>query len=302
MRSLAPRGSLFSSSVVPREQTRSAMLTANFALCPTTTRRRRLAPSPASASASASASAPAGPSGRHHHRRHIASLDAINNTTKWTVSAATACVLLRNSADPSTRFAVIGSVAAAFLTKVLKRLVNEARPHSARKRDPGMPSSHAQSLAFLSTSAARAILVSNSKRGGGEAIVSLLPPPVATAALVLAAAVLLATLRVVLGYHTWPQVVAGGVLGCLLALGWAELGARVVVPLCCSSARDGAVASAALACATGLAVAVFAFVTVRIWWKEGNGKLVEGGEREAGGEGLSDKSTERGRREREREG
>jgi hypothetical protein len=76
--------------------------------------------------------------------------------------------------------------------------------------------------------------------------------------------VLLATLRVTLGYHTWPQVVAGGVLGCALALGWAELGARVVLPLC---SKESAAATC-LACATGLAVAVFAFVTVRSWWKE----------------------------------
>ena len=248
----------------------------------TTARRRRLAPS---SSASASTSAP-GPFGRHHHhhdhhhdhhrhsRHHAAALDSINNATKWTVSAATALVLFRNRADAATRFAVVGSVAAAFLTKVLKRVVDEARPSEARKRDPGMPSSHAQSLAFLSTSAARAILVS---REGEEATTSffffLVPTPVATAALVLATAMLLATLRVTLGYHTWPQVVAGGVLGCLLALGWAELGARVVVPLCGAGAKIGAAASAALACATGLAVALFSFVTVRSWWREENEKL-----------------------------
>ena len=236
----------------------------------TMTTRRRLATASASASA-ASSSAP-GPSGRHHH--HAFTLDSINNATKWTVSAATALVLFRNRADPATRFAVVGSVVAAFLTKVLKKLVNESRPSEARKKDPGMPSSHAQSLAFLSTSAARAILVS-SNNGKGTIFFPFLTPAAASAALVLAAAMLLATLRVTLGYHTWPQVVAGGVLGCLLALGWAELGARVVVPLCvgAAGARTGASASAALACATGLAVALFAFVTVRSWWREENEKM-----------------------------
>lgn len=241
----------------------------------TTTRRRRLA---ASASAVPAASAP-GPSGRHHHRHHHqqqqGALDSINNATKWTVSATTALVLLKNSGDASTRFAVVGAVFAAFVTKVLKKATNEARPSGARKRDPGMPSSHAQSLAFLSVSAARAILAS-SKRGeivGAGILQPLLPPAAAAAALaalVLATAMLLATLRVVLGYHTWPQVVAGGVLGCFLALCWAELGARVVVPLCVG---NSGFASTSLACATGFAVALFAFVTVRSWWREENEKL-----------------------------
>ena len=272
MRSVALGGSSsrFPISAAPRE--RSAMLTS--LLRPT---RRRLAPSPAFASAPASASS----SGRQNRRP---SLDAINNATKWTVSAATAGVLLLgNGGDPSTtRFAVVGAVAAALSTKLLKKLVNESRPPEARKRDPGMPSSHAQSLAFLSTSAARAILVSSLKKGGGQELTfSFLPlPPVATAALVLATAALLATLRVVLGYHTWPQVVAGGALGCVLALSWGELGARFVVPLCCSgssSSRNTAV----LAGATGLAVAIFAFVTVRSWWRE---RGAEGGDERRGKE------------------
>lgn len=283
MQSLASRGSRFPISAAPREKARAAV---PMTTTTSTARRRRLARSSPSASASASASAAPGPSGRHH-----ATLDSINNATKWTVSAATALVLFRNRADAATRFAVVGSVVAAFLTKVLKKVINEARPSEARKADPGMPSSHAQSLAFLSTSAARAILFSARNGGGEEALTGrffsflVLPvPTVAAAALVLTTAVLLATLRVTLGYHTWPQVVAGGVLGCALALGWAELGARVVVPLCSGGAKSGstaaaaaasAAASAALACATGLAVALFAFVTVRSWWREENEKLRE---------------------------
>lgn len=103
------------------------------------------------------------------------------------------------------------------------------------------------------------------------------------AALVLASAVLLATLRVTLGYHTWPQVVVGGLLGCVFALSWAELGARYVVPLAsaaAAAAKDGSsganAVSVALGCATALAVAVFGTVTVRSWWKERSGGEVEG--------------------------
>ena len=244
------------------------------------TLRSRTSTSTRLAVSSPSSAAP-GPSGSDHHNH---ALDYINNATKWAVSATTALVLLRNRNDPSTRFAVVGSVFAAFLTKILKKLINESRPREARKRDPGMPSSHAQSLSFLSVSAARAILVSKSK---GGTLASFLPPlalplpspaPLAVAALVLGAAALLATLRVVLGYHTWPQVVAGGALGCFLALSWAELGARVVVPLCSSNSSSGSggvFASSALACATGAAVAVFALVTVRSWWRESRSRGVE---------------------------
>jgi hypothetical protein len=35
--------------------------------------------------------------------------------------------------------------------QVLKYVFNQSRPEAARKADPGMPSSHANSLAFLST-------------------------------------------------------------------------------------------------------------------------------------------------------
>lgn len=267
MRSRAPSSSRLSTGGAPREQTRAAMR-----ILRSTTTRLRLAPPPSPA-CSASTSAP-GPSGRSHRRGKA--LDSINNATKWTVSATAALVLLKNSGDASTCFTVIGSVVAAFFTKILKKNINEARPSEARRRDPGMPSSHAQSLAFLSVSAARAILASSTKKreetAAAAAAAVFLPPAPALAALVLAAAMLLATLRVVLGYHTLPQVVAGGALGCLLALAWAELGARVVVPLCSGKSGSG-VASTSLACATGLAVAVFAFVTVRGWWREENEKV-----------------------------
>jgi dolichyldiphosphatase len=42
-------------------------------------------------------------------------------------------------------FAVLGSIINVVLCKALKVAINEKRPASAKKADPGMPSSHAQS-------------------------------------------------------------------------------------------------------------------------------------------------------------
>lgn len=44
------------------------------------------------------------------------------------------------------------------LAQWLKAAINQQRPARARKADPGMPSSHANALAFLATSAALALL------------------------------------------------------------------------------------------------------------------------------------------------
>jgi hypothetical protein len=79
----------------------------------------------------------------------------LNESTKWVVSA-TAAAVAAHRRDAAVGWAIIGAVASAFLNKAAKRALNQRRPDSAagRKADPGMPSSHANSLAFLGTSAA----------------------------------------------------------------------------------------------------------------------------------------------------
>ena len=74
--------------------------------------------------------------------------------TKWVVSALTAGVLVWRH-DTAMAWCVIGAVLNGGNAKLLKRLLNVERPATAegRKSDPGMPSSHAQSLGFLATSA-----------------------------------------------------------------------------------------------------------------------------------------------------
>jgi dolichyldiphosphatase len=136
-------------------------------------------------------------------------LESVNEATKWTVSACVfaAVAYLRS---PLSSWWLVGSIVAAVLCKLLKRLINQSRPKDARLTDPGMPSSHATSLAFLSVFVA---LWVNSAQS--ELFLSLLAPLVA---------VLLAILRVTLGFHTGAQVLVGFGFGALCAHAWWKLG------------------------------------------------------------------------------
>ena len=68
--------------------------------------------------------------------------------TKVFVSGATFLVLAYKRDVQSAAF-LLGAVSNALLSKILKRLINASRPQGAQLSDPGMPSSHAQSLFFF---------------------------------------------------------------------------------------------------------------------------------------------------------
>ena len=186
-------------------------------------------------------------------------LSAVNRATQYWVSGTTFVVLFVLWSD-DVAWAVGGSVVAAVLNKGegffdapatgrreqkralgprpvvvtaltpptaagLKVALNEARPETAngrRKQDPGMPSSHAQSLAFLSTYAAMTTVASSAlgpgSAGAGAGLVAL--------------GVFLTWLRVALGFHTRSQVVVGFGVGVANALLWHQLGVSAVLPAC----------------------------------------------------------------------
>lgn len=152
--------------------------------------------------------------------RHHPVLDVINDSTKWSVSAiAFGTLLLRR--DVTACWCIMGSVVAAFNCRLLKYAINQSRPESARKADPGMPSSHANSLAFLSTYVAVAAAAGLDWCSiMGVSLVLGVP----------AAALFLAWLRVVLGYHTTPQVAVGWVVGASSAAWWWHLGQTKLQP------------------------------------------------------------------------
>ena len=110
---------------------------------------------------------------------------------------------------------LIGSVVNSACGKVLKKLLNEKRPEGAAKADPGMPSSHALSLSYLSVYAASALASRGGVDGGAIFASALQPWPVSATFVIpgcvslIALGVFFTWLRVKLGYHTKPQVVVG---------------------------------------------------------------------------------------------
>lgn len=121
----------------------------------------------------------------------------VNKITKYAVSGAAAATL---AAHPNAHVAwcLLGAVVAAFVNKAVKKVINAPRPANAHKPDPGMPSSHAQSLAYLS---------------GYVAMFAALPNNIPAACAVVALGAYLSWLRVATGLHTVPQVGVGFALG-----------------------------------------------------------------------------------------
>jgi dolichyldiphosphatase len=121
-----------------------------------------------------------------------------------------------------------GQVACEVLSFVLKRLIKEQRPPRMHGNGYGMPSSHAQFMAFWSLSVVLFLLVRHRPPAASTAkhpdasyhqpwsFVQRLGVGVAAVAL----AALTAWSRIYLNYHTPRQVVAGLGAGILFALVW----------------------------------------------------------------------------------
>lgn len=137
--------------------------------------------------------------------------------TKVATSVAVAGVLLYTRNATSVLY-VTGAAANSIVGKLLKKVIRQPRPTSA-KSDPGMPSSHATSLAFLSL-AGLGVVVRGAVFGLGQGV------EIAGAVLCVVVAVVACSWRVAVGYHTVMQVVAGWMLGTVDAVVWSG----VVVP------------------------------------------------------------------------
>ncbi|MEW5300999.1 MAG: hypothetical protein WDW36_003885 [Sanguina aurantia] len=164
--------------------------------------------------------------------------------TKYLVSGSTLAVLLWRH-DVLAAWCVLGSVISVFICKLLKILINQQRPSTARQRDPGMPSSHANNLAFLSTYTAASLLQSTAapeQMYGG-------------AALVVCGALFLTWLRVACGYHTVPQVAVGYCTGLATAVWWQHTGVSIMFPYLVQNPG----LNMYLAAATSIAMLVFVY-------------------------------------------
>ncbi|CAL6279056.1 unnamed protein product [Bathycoccus prasinos] len=141
----------------------------------------------------------------------------LNESTKFVVSA-TAMVFLVFHPTVETCWCLLGSIVNSVNGKLLKRMLNHSRPYGAKKVDPGMPSSHATSLSYLSWYAALAFAFEPNAFG----LATFVTRTLAFGLVSLGA--FLAYLRVKLGFHTWPQVYVGYGLGSSTALVWILFG------------------------------------------------------------------------------
>jgi dolichyldiphosphatase len=141
----------------------------------------------------------------------------LNESTKFVVSA-TAMVFLMFHPTVETCWCLLGSIVNSVNGKLLKRALNHSRPDGAKKVDPGMPSSHATSLSYLSWYAALAFAFEPNAFG----LATFVTRTLAFGLVSLGA--FLAYLRVKLGFHTWPQVYVGYGLGSSTALVWILFG------------------------------------------------------------------------------
>ncbi|XP_048620257.1 lipid phosphate phosphatase epsilon 1, chloroplastic-like [Brassica napus] len=81
----------------------------------------------------------------------------VNRLSKWVVFILFASIILLRH-DGTALWGIIGSVSNATLCVVLKRILNQARPATTSRTDPGMPSSHAQSISYISLFAILSVL------------------------------------------------------------------------------------------------------------------------------------------------
>jgi len=120
-----------------------------------------------------------------------------------------------------------GQLACEVLNFGLKRLIKEERPARIHGKGYGMPSSHAQFVAFWSVSVALFLLVRHTPRPPPKTVpVESVHRPwsLAERAGVSAAAAVVAALtawsRIYLNYHTTRQVLVGAGAGALIAVVW----------------------------------------------------------------------------------
>ncbi|KAM0260717.1 hypothetical protein ACHAQJ_002633 [Trichoderma viride] len=138
--------------------------------------------------------------------------------------------LIFSTREAEICLAFAGQLACEALNFVLKRIIKEERPRRIHGKGYGMPSSHAQFVAFWSLSLALFLLVRHKPLSHGKALTkakiweggrpwTLVERLAVSLAGVLVAAAT-AWSRIYLNYHTTTQVAAGAAAGLVFALVW----------------------------------------------------------------------------------
>ncbi|KAI4314824.1 hypothetical protein L6164_027692 [Bauhinia variegata] len=132
----------------------------------------------------------------------------LNKLSKWIVAGLFGAVILCRHDAEGLWFAA-GSVLNAMLSLALKQILNQERP-SALKSDPGMPSSHAQSIFFT---VMFAVLSSIEWLGINGLTIT-------TSALAFGLGSYFTYLRVSQQLHTVSQVLVGAAIGSIYSILW----------------------------------------------------------------------------------
>jgi len=170
---------------------------------------------------------PSAPDVRSRYRRDVScpmrvkdvsykAVKFVADSVKYATLGTAASVLIIRHDVPTVVF-LFGAILNAAFGKTLKRLLNQNRPDDSARSDPGMPSSHAMSLCFLSTHIAMDLWTS-SYNGPAKAL-----------ALTGFAATTSAS-RVIVGYHSWLQVLVGAGFGTVDAVFWHKVFTDTIVP------------------------------------------------------------------------
>ncbi|PIA52740.1 hypothetical protein AQUCO_01000540v1 [Aquilegia coerulea] len=133
----------------------------------------------------------------------------INKTSKWLVAALFGALILWKR-DAEALWVSMGCVMNSGLSIILKKILNQERPVSTLRSDPGMPSSHAQSIFF----GVFFVILSMVKHLGLNEITLI------GGVLIFAAGSYLSWLRVSQKLHTISQVLVGGIVGSIFSVLW----------------------------------------------------------------------------------
>ncbi|KAK6796643.1 hypothetical protein RDI58_004344 [Solanum bulbocastanum] len=142
----------------------------------------------------------------------------LNSLSKWLVAALFGIIFLWRH-DAEALWAASGSILNSGLSTVLKRILNQERPVSTIRSDPGMPSSHAQSI-FYTVTFCIVSMVEYFGLNGITAVIS---------ALIFAIGSYFSWLRVSQQFHTTSQVVVGAALGFSFSIFWFWLWDAIVL-------------------------------------------------------------------------
>ncbi|CDP01987.1 unnamed protein product [Coffea canephora] len=133
----------------------------------------------------------------------------VNNLSKWLTAVLFGIFLLVRH-DAAALWAAWGSVMNMAMGIMLKRLLNQERPVSNLRSDPGMPSSHALSISYITTY----IILSVIQYWGLNGITA------AISGIFLSIGSYFSWLRVSQQLHTISQVVVGALLGTVFSTLW----------------------------------------------------------------------------------